>query len=103
VALLARRPEHLFYSNGNPLSIYLHSGGRNAVYYDLLGNEEGRLQFIEVNVETPLPGKAIFLARRPLNSILASGRSAGGYTVSLGRVLSNNRIMSLRLVSRPTS
>jgi len=69
-AVLARRPEHLFYLNENPLLIYLHSGGRDAVYYELVGNQDGHLTHIEVRVETAIPGKALVLAWRPLNALL---------------------------------
>ncbi len=69
-AVLARRPEHLFYLNENPLVIYLHSGGRSVVYYELVAEPDGRLQHIEVRLETALPGKAIVMAWRPLNALL---------------------------------
>jgi hypothetical protein len=56
--------------NEDPLSIYLHSGGHRAVYYDLVGDERHKLSYIEVLVETRLPSNAIMLARRPLNALL---------------------------------
>ena len=39
--VFGRPPFHLFHLNENPLWIYLHSGGRNAVYYGLFGDEKG--------------------------------------------------------------
>ncbi len=54
-AVLARRPEHQFYLNENPLLIYLHSGGRDAVYYELVADPDRRLQHIEVRIETSVP------------------------------------------------
>ena len=86
LSVLERRPEHQFYLNGNLLSIYLHSGGRNAVYYDLVGDEEGRVRHIEVQVETPLPGKAIFLAWRPMNALLDSLMRMGQFPWALQRL-----------------
>ena len=67
---LAHTPEHNLFVNNPPLSIYLHAGGTNAVYYDLVADERGRLAHIEVRVETSLPGEALILAWRPLNALL---------------------------------
>lgn len=67
---LARPPQHMFFLNENPLSIYLHHGGDNAVYYDFVGDETGYLQHIEVQVETDLPSSAFLSARQPLNEML---------------------------------
>jgi hypothetical protein len=66
-----QRPAYnLLYLNEDPLSIYLHSGGRQAIYYDLAGDEQHGLSYIEVRVESKLPGNAVMLARRPLNALL---------------------------------
>jgi len=65
-----RVPHNLLYLNEDPLSIYLHSGGRQAIYYDLVGDEHHKLQYIEVRVESKLPSNALMLARRPLNALL---------------------------------
>jgi hypothetical protein len=59
-----------FILNENPLSIYLHSGGHNAVYYDLKGIESNFLTHIDVQVESSLPSIALVLARRPINALL---------------------------------
>jgi hypothetical protein len=69
-AVLARPPYHNFHLVRSPLSIYLHSGGNRAVYYDLVSNQTGQLEYIEVKVETELPSDALILARRPLNALL---------------------------------
>ena len=69
-AALSRPSFHLFHLNENPLWIYLHSGGRNAVYYGLFGDEVGRLQYISVSVESRLPSNALLLARGPINALL---------------------------------
>jgi len=69
-SVLAQSSEHNFFVNNPPLSIYLHGGGANAIYYDLAANAEGKLSHIEVRVETNIPGKALILAWRPLNALL---------------------------------
>ena len=68
--VIQRRPHNLLFLNEDPLSIYLHSGGRQAIYYDLVGDECRKLNHIEVRVESRLPSNAIMLARRPLNALL---------------------------------
>jgi hypothetical protein len=70
MAAMTRPSFHLLELNENPLWIYLHSGGRNAVYYGLFGDRNGRLQYISVKVESRLPSNALLLARRPLNALL---------------------------------
>jgi hypothetical protein len=67
---LSRPAYHLLHLNENPLWIYLHSGGRNAVYYGLFGDEAGKLQYIAVSVESRLPSNALLLARGPINALL---------------------------------
>jgi hypothetical protein len=52
------------------LWIYLHSGGRNAIYYGLYGDAAGRLQYVAVKVESRLPSVALLLARGPINALL---------------------------------
>ncbi len=66
-----KRPAHnLLFLNEDPLTIYLHAGGKKAVYYDFVGDEKHNLQYIEVQVESRLPSVALLLARRPLNAML---------------------------------
>lgn len=69
-AALARPSYHLLHLNENPLWIYLHSGGRNAVYYGLFGDEAGKVRYITVSVESRLPSNALLLARGPINALL---------------------------------
>lgn len=72
-AALARGSYHLFHLNESPLWIYLHSGGRNAVYYELVADPddpESKLKHIAVRVESCLPSNALMLARRPINALL---------------------------------
>lgn len=66
-----KRPAHnLLFLNEDPLTIYLHAGGKRAVYYDFVGDEKHNLHYIEVQVESRLPSIALLLARRPLNAML---------------------------------
>jgi hypothetical protein len=58
-----------FIENG-PLALYLHSGGRNAVYFDLVSGENNRLDYIELRVLCRFPSMALILALRPLNAFL---------------------------------
>jgi len=67
---VARPSHHNFFLNENPIAIYLHAGGRNAVYYDLAGDNNGHLDTIEVRVECVLPDNALLLARKPVNALL---------------------------------
>ena len=67
---VTRQTHHNFFLNENAISIYLHAGGRNAVYYDLLGDATGHLESIEVRVETAVPDNAFLLARQPINALL---------------------------------
>lgn len=59
-----------FLLNENPLSLYLHFGGHNAVYYDLRAVNSKSLTHVEVQVESSLPSNALLLARRPINALL---------------------------------
>lgn len=63
---------HLVKLNEAPLSIYLHHGGRNAIYFDFVSDEEGFLKFIEVEVEAELPSMAFNPARTAVNELLDS-------------------------------
>lgn len=67
---VTRPTYHNFFLNENPISIYLHAGGRNAVYYDLAGDVNGHLQSIEVRVESAIIDNALLLARKPINALL---------------------------------
>lgn len=69
-SVIAQAPQHNIFVNNSPLSIYLHAGGANAIYYDLVASRDGKLSHIEVRVETSIPGKALILAWRPLNALL---------------------------------
>jgi hypothetical protein len=69
---LERAGVHLFSVNPkeNPLWIYLHAGGRRAVYYGFFNDASGKLDYIAVRVQTKFPANAIMLARGPLNALL---------------------------------
>jgi hypothetical protein len=65
-SVLVRASQHNLFVNNPPLSIYLHAGGANAIYYDLVANEEGKLSHIEVRIETSLTIIREALRTRPL-------------------------------------
>lgn len=56
--------------NENPLTIYLHHGGGAAVFFDLCGDDEGRLSHIRVEVEADVPLAAFQAARTAINQLL---------------------------------
>jgi hypothetical protein len=70
--VLAKTGVHFLQVNPseNPLLIYLHAGGRNAVYYGLFNDASGKLDYILVRVQSCLPSNAILLARGPINALL---------------------------------
>jgi hypothetical protein len=69
--VLLERTHHKLFLNEDPLRIYLHHGGRNAIYYEFVSSDaDGQVQYIEVEVETDLPSSAFLFARQPLNQML---------------------------------
>jgi len=54
----------------NPLTMYLHYGGSNAVYYDLWPNDDGFLSHVDVEIETDLPSNTFSPARTALNDLM---------------------------------
>lgn len=76
--IMSRTQFHCITINENPLSIYLHHGGENAIYYDLCSGEDGYLQYIEVEIEAELPSSVFIPARTAINELIDSiqrGRS----------------------------
>jgi hypothetical protein len=67
---LARPFTHKFFLNDSPLRIYLHKGGWNAIYYELVGDERNWLRHIAIRVQSRLPSNALLLARQPINALL---------------------------------
>lgn len=68
--IITRPPYHLIRMNKGPISIYLHHGGRNVAFYDLVSDDEGYLQYIEVQIQDRLPSTTFPLARTALNQLL---------------------------------
>ena len=66
------QPVRLLRLNENPLTIYLHHGGDNAVFYDLCPDSKGFLSHIDVEAEANLPGNAFAPARTAFNNLLDS-------------------------------
>ena len=65
-----RERAHNFFLNSPFLTIYLHRGGHDAIFFDLVALPTGLLDYLEVKVETDLPSNAFLLARQPLNEML---------------------------------
>jgi hypothetical protein len=63
--VLVRASQHNLFVNNPPLSIYLHAGGANAIYYDLV-NEEGNSPTLKFRIETSLTIIREALRTRPL-------------------------------------
>jgi hypothetical protein len=68
--ILSRRSENMITVNDNPLTIYLHAGGRDAIYYDLVPDHSGNLAGIAVRVETAKPLSSFFHGRQAVNQFL---------------------------------
>lgn len=84
--IISRKPYHLFKVNEDPLSIYLHHGGRNAIYYDLKPDENGDLEYIEVEIEAELPSMTCPPARSAVNGLLDSLQRRAWFPLSLMRI-----------------
>lgn len=70
--VVSRPSSHLLAVNGKKLSIYLHHGGTNAVYYDLVAGETEELEYIEVTVKSRFPSNAFYSSRTAVNRLLDS-------------------------------
>jgi hypothetical protein len=68
--VMASRPSRFARITENPQTIYLHQGGRSAVFFDLYPNADGVLTHIDVEVEATLPSNALAAARTALNRLL---------------------------------
>lgn len=68
--MLARDSRSGLFLNGQRLTIYLHYGGERAIYYELIGDDDGRLLYIEVQVEAALPNIVFLFGRRAFNELL---------------------------------
>ncbi|MCF6250940.1 MAG: hypothetical protein L3J75_06690 [Methylococcaceae bacterium] len=70
--IMSRAQFHCIKLNETPLSIFLHHGGENAVYYDFCSGEDGFLEFIEVEIDAELPSSAFSPARTAVNELIDS-------------------------------
>jgi len=84
--IISREPYHLLKVNEDPLSIYLHHGGRNAIYYDLKPDENGALEYIEVEIEAELPSLTFSSTRTAVNELLDSLQRRMWIPLSLMRI-----------------
>ena len=68
--LIAKQSKSLLDINGNPLTVYLHHTGTNAVFYDLVPREDSELSHIDVEVEADHPDATFAPARTAINKLL---------------------------------
>jgi hypothetical protein len=69
--ILARPSYHRVAVNDQMLSIYLHHGGRNAVFFDLVGGgEDSSLEYIGVIVKSRYPSNCFWAARTAVSQLL---------------------------------
>lgn len=69
---ISHPPQNTIGLPNGPLTIYLHHGRHNAVYFDLVPDDRRRLQTIQVEVESTSPHAAIQAARTEINQLLDS-------------------------------
>ena len=68
--LINQSSKSLLDINGNPLTIYLHHSGYNAVFYDLVPRPNGELSHIDVQIEADHPDATFAPARTAVNQLL---------------------------------
>jgi len=68
--LINQSSKSLLTINGNPLTIYLHHSGFNAIFYDLVPRQNGELSHIDVQVEADHPDATFAPARTAVNQLL---------------------------------
>jgi len=84
--ILSRPVQHSLFVQGNPLTMYLHHGGRNAVFFDLLPEAADKLKSIEVEVETKFPSNAFLAARTAFNCLLDSVMRVRWLPITISRL-----------------
>ncbi|MEA3223758.1 MAG: hypothetical protein U9P49_11425, partial [Thermodesulfobacteriota bacterium] len=84
--IISRKTHHLLNVNEDPLSIYLHHGSRNAIFYDLKPDENGLLEYIEVEIEAKLLSITFASARTAVNELLDSLQRRVWLPLSLMRI-----------------
>ncbi len=68
--IINRKAHHFLKVNEDPLSIFLHYGGKNAIYYDLYPCDDGYLKYIQVDIQTDIPEKSFGPARTKINELI---------------------------------
>lgn len=70
-AILTRPSHHLMFVNGESLTLFLHHGGRNAVFADLVGaGGDSVLAYVSVEVESRYPSNCFWAARTSVSQLL---------------------------------
>jgi hypothetical protein len=70
----------------SPLSIYLHAGGTNAIYYDLCADADGYLKHVDVEIEGTAPGNVLGPARTAINDVLDKLVGRSWMPLTIGRL-----------------
>lgn len=71
--ILSRPSHHLLAVNENKLTIYLHHGGRNAVFFDLVGAAPDLwVEHIDVHMRSRYPSNCFLAARSAVSYLLDS-------------------------------
>ena len=74
--ILTRPSYHLMSVNDNLLTIFLHHGGMNAAFFDLVGSgPDGALAYIGVEVESRFPSNCFWAARTAVSQLLDTRRT----------------------------
>ena len=68
--IISRKSYHLLKISEDPLTFYLHHGSKNVIYYDLKSDQDGYLEYIEVEIEAELPSMTFDLTRTAVNDLL---------------------------------
>lgn len=85
--ILGRPSFHKLAVNDRKLSIYLHHGGRNATYFDLVGTgADGWLDYVEVIVQSRYPSNCFWAARTAVSQFLDSMMRARWLPLTIRRL-----------------
>ncbi|MDP2898816.1 MAG: hypothetical protein Q8Q12_19945 [bacterium] len=85
--ILTRSSYHSLAVNGRKLSIYLHHGGRDAVYFDLVAKPaEDWVDYIEVIVQSRYPSNCFWAARTAVSQLLDSMMRTAWLPLTISRL-----------------
>ena len=85
--IMRRTQFHSISIKENPLPIYLHHGGKNAIYFDLYATgKDGHLSYVEVEIEAELPSKVFMPARTAINELMDSIQRQISFPLTIVRI-----------------